>query len=86
MPLDVTDRAILEFEGSWWTEPGSKADRIRGALGCSPTAYYRRLARLAADGDALDEFPLVVRRVRRRLRDQREERITGVPSRGRRGS
>lgn len=77
MPLDAADRAILDFEGSWWQRPGPKAAMIRSTFALSPSAYYRRLHRLAASADALAAYPLVVRRVRLRLRAQRRARVTG---------
>ncbi len=36
MALSDRDRAVLEFERSWWTQPGSKEMAIRTRLGLSP--------------------------------------------------
>jgi hypothetical protein len=55
MQLSARDRALLDFERTWWQAPGPKGSRIRTELGCSPTRYYERLAALRL----------------RRLRDQR---------------
>jgi hypothetical protein len=63
MALTDRDLEILDFEESWWTRPGAKASGIRQRLGMSPTGYYRRLAELVDTGEALDHFPLVVRRL-----------------------
>ena len=75
MALTDQDREILDFEESWWMRPGAKAAGIRQRLGMSPTRYYRRLSELVDAGDALDHAPLVVRRLRRRRRDQRRNRF-----------
>lgn len=83
MPLDAEDRALLEFEGSWWQRPGAKGAQIQATFGLSPSNYYRRLGRLADDPAALEEFPLVTRRLRLRRRDQRRARVTGGPVRRR---
>jgi hypothetical protein len=83
MGLSERERAILDFERTWWTEPGPKEGVIRSRFGLSPTRYYRVLGDLmeSAEADAYD--PLVVRRLRR-LRDQRrrarfEGRSAGEP-------
>ena len=70
MGLSERDRAILDFERTWWTEPGPKEVLIRERFELSPTRYYRILAELleSVEADAYD--PLVVRRLRR-LRDRR---------------
>lgn len=70
MPLSDRDRAIIDFERSWWAEPGPKEAAIRERFEVSPTRYYELLAGLldSAEADAYD--PLVVRRLRR-LRDRR---------------
>jgi len=83
MGLSERERAILDFERTWWTEPGPKEGAIRTRFDLSPTRYYQVLAQLldSADADAYD--PLVVRRLRR-LRDRRrrarfEGRSAGGP-------
>ena len=68
--LTDRDRAILDFERSWWTQPGSKRDAIRRSLSLSATRYYELLAGLVDDDEAVRYEPLVVRRLRR-LRDMR---------------
>ena len=83
MALSDRDRAILDFERSWWTEPGLKEDAIRARFALSATRYYRLLAALIDDPDAERYEPLVVRRLRR-ARDQRrrarfEGRTAGGP-------
>lgn len=66
MELTPEDRAVLEFECSWWIEPGLKTDRIRRELGISSSRYYKRLAELIDTDEALAFDPLLVRRLRKR--------------------
>ena len=70
MGLSARDRAILDFERTWWTQPGPKEGAIRKRFGLSPARYYRLLGELVDSSDADAYDPLVVRRLRR-LRDQR---------------
>ena len=52
MALSERDRAILDFERTWWTEPGPKDAAIRTRFGVSPTRYYRLLNEVTGpDGD-----------------------------------
>ena len=70
MDLSAVDRALLDFERTWWQSPGPKGPRIRAQLGYSPTRYYERLSSLLDDPAATAYDPLTVKRLRR-LRDQR---------------
>jgi hypothetical protein len=70
MPLSARQKAILDFEGSWWTEPVVKDDAIRERFDLSPPRYAELLAALVDEADALAHDPLVVRRLRR-MRDER---------------
>ncbi len=70
MPLTDRDRAILDFERTWWSEPGPKERAIRERLDLSATRYYKVLGELLEIPEALEYDPLVVRRLRR-LRDRR---------------
>src|ERR1019366_6023178 len=83
MGLSERDRAIIDFERTWWSEPGPKESGIRVRFGLSPTGYYRLVARLLDSTEAIAYDPLVVRRLRR-LRDRRrrarfEGRSAGGP-------
>lgn len=83
MPLTDRDRAILDFERSWWSEPGPKEVAIRERFELSATRYYQILGELLESPEALEYDPLVVRRLRR-LRDRRrrarfEGRSVGEP-------
>lgn len=70
MALTDRDRAILDFERSWWREPGPKELAIRERFELSSTRYYEIVSELLDMPDALEYDPLVVRRLRR-LRDRR---------------
>jgi hypothetical protein len=70
------DRAVLEFERTWWRYPEPKDRAISEYLGMSATRYYQVLRRLLDDPDAESMDPLTVRRLRR-VRDRaRKERMT----------
>lgn len=83
MALTDRERAILDFERSWWMLPGSKEAAIRDHFDLSATRYYQLLADLldSPEADAYD--PLVVRRLRlvrdRRRRARFEGRSAGGP-------
>lgn len=70
MELTDRDRAILDFERSWWAEAGPKEALIREKFELSATRYYQILNELLEAPEAYDYDPLVVRRLRR-LRDRR---------------
>jgi len=71
-PMELTDRdrAILDFERSWWTESGPKEAAIRERFELSGARYYQILNELLESDEAYAYDPLVVRRLRR-LRDRR---------------
>jgi hypothetical protein len=77
MALSDREKQILDFEQSWWTRPEKKASAIRSRIGISPTQYYRELATLTDNGTALEHFPLLVRRLRRRRMERRRGRYEG---------
>ena len=64
------ERAILDFERTWWSESGPKEALIRERFDLSATRYYQILNELLESPAAYDYDPLVVRRLRR-LRDRR---------------
>ncbi|MGH9063686.1 MAG: DUF3263 domain-containing protein [Acidimicrobiales bacterium] len=79
MVLSDRDRAVLDFERTWWTQPGTKQAAIRRRFGLSAGRYYQVLADLIESEEAIDYDPLVVRRLRR-LRDRRRRaRFEGGP-------
>ena len=77
MGLSARDRAILDFERSWWRLTGTKETQIRARLDMSSTRYYRRLAELIDDPGALAYDPLIVKRLRRYRDDRRRARYEG---------
>jgi len=81
MTLTERDRQILDFEESWWTRPEKKAVAIRKRIGISPAQYYRQLGELVDSGRALEHFPLLVRRLRRRRTERRRGRYEGAVER-----
>lgn len=70
MSLNERQRAILEFERTWWTMDGEKDLLIRGRFACAPDAYDNELAELLDEPEALEADPLLVRRLARQ-RDRR---------------
>ncbi len=88
MPLTDRDRAILDFERTWWSEPapgrpagqgapGPKGAAIQARIGLSPARYYRLLAELIGSPDAAAYDPLVVRRLLKLQSNRRRARIEG---------
>ena len=70
------DRAVLDFERTWWRYPEPKDRATREYLGMSATRYYQVLRRLLDDPVAESIDPLTVRRLRK-VRDRaKESRVT----------
>jgi len=82
MALTDRDRAILDFERSWWLQPGSKTAAIRQQLRMSTTRYYELLAELMSSPEARRYDPLLIRRLRRLQAQRRRARIEGRPAAG----
>lgn len=80
MGLSEQERAVLDFEGSWWTLPGPKEAAIRSRLGMSATAYRKVLGRLMESAEAATEAPLLIRRLRRDRDRRRRARFEGRPA------
>jgi hypothetical protein len=72
MALTERDRAIIEFERTWWSEDASKESIIRERFELSTTRYYELLGELIDSDEAYGFDPLVIRRLRR-LRDRRRK-------------
>lgn len=79
MALTDRDRAILDFERSWWTEAGPKDTAIRERFELSGTRYYQLLSEMLEDPEALDYDPLLIRRLRRVRDRRRRARVEGRP-------
>jgi hypothetical protein len=75
--LTERDRAILDFERTWWSQPGPKETAIRERFELSNTRYYELLNDVLEDPDAMDYDPLVVRRLRRLRERRRKQRFEG---------
>ncbi len=69
--LSGRDREILEFERHWWKYAGAKEQAVREKFDMSSTRYYQVLNALIDRAEALEEDPLLVRRLRR-LRSSRQ--------------
>jgi hypothetical protein len=82
MALSERDRAILEFEGSWWTAPGPKEAAIRERFGLSSSRYRQILSALIDSEEAKALCPLVVRRLRLARDQRRRRRYEGGPTGG----
>lgn len=85
MALSDRDRAILDFERSWWSEAGPKEDAIRRRFSLSATRYYQLLGALIDSTEADRYDPLVVRRLRRMRDRRRRARFEGRTAGGPRG-
>ncbi len=77
LPMELTDRdkAILDFERSWWSQSGPKETLILEKFDLSASRYYQILNELVDTDAAYEHDPLVVRRLRR-LRDRRRRART----------
>jgi Protein of unknown function (DUF3263) len=75
MELTDGERAMLDLERSWWTEPGPKETTIKVRLELSTTRYHELLNELIDRPEAEIHDPLVVRRLRRQRERRRRSRI-----------
>lgn len=73
--LSREDRAILDFERSWFLKPGPKDRAIEFGLGLTSRAYYEALRFLISDPLALEYDPLTVRRLRSMVIDWSEQEM-----------
>ena len=85
MALSDRERAILDFERTWWQVPGPKESAIRERFGLSGTRYYELVQELLDRPDALDYDPLVILRLRRVRDRRRRARWEGRSAGGRHG-
>ena len=77
--LTERERALLDFEGGWWTFDEAKDTLIRARFSCSLDDYYQELNRLLDVPAALTHDPLVVRRLIR-LRDRKRRARLDAPA------
>jgi len=62
--LSIEERAVLDFEGSWWLESGPKDQAIEFSLGLTAARYYEVLLALINRPEAFQHDPLTMKRVR----------------------
>jgi hypothetical protein len=72
-PLSQRDLAMLAFERAWWRRGGIKEEAIREEFGISSARYYQLLGALIDTPAALQEDPMLVKRLQR-IRDARTVR------------
>jgi hypothetical protein len=78
--LTERDRAILDFERSWWVHTGAKAEAVRDRFELSSTRYYEILTEILNDPESLNHDPLLVRRLKRDRDRRRRERFEPRPA------
>jgi hypothetical protein len=71
--LSARELDILAFERAWWRRGGRKEEAIREEFGISAARYYQVLGALIETPAALQEDPMLVKRLQR-LRDARTVR------------
>jgi hypothetical protein len=74
--LTDQEREILAFEREWWRYGTAKEHACRERFGLTAADYYQRLSRLIDTDEALDQDPLLVRRLRRLRATRRRHRAT----------
>ena len=63
--LSKRDKAVLDFERSWWLVPGPKDRAVQEHLAMSAGRYYQILRGLLDDPNAMTYDPLTVRRLQK---------------------
>ena len=71
--LSARELAMLAFERAWWRRGGMKEEAIRQEFGISTARYYQLLGALIDTPSALEEDPMLVKRLQR-IRDARAVR------------
>ncbi|MEV0203117.1 DUF3263 domain-containing protein [Nonomuraea sp. NPDC050691] len=80
-PAELTsrERDLLAFERQWWRHAGAKEQAIKETFGFSATRYYQLLGELIDKPAALEQDPMLVKRLRRlragRQRDRAARRL-----------
>lgn len=76
---DLTERqrAMLDFERTWWQFDEPRDEQIRARFDCGPDDYYAELEQVLEHPGAVSHDPLVVRRFQRRRVRRRRALIDG---------
>lgn len=75
--MNDADRRILQFEERVWAHDGAKVTAILETFGWSPVQYYMHLIRVIALPEAVAEFPMLVKRTQRLIRERTQARADG---------
>ena len=78
MALSEREKAVIDFERTWWMLDGTREDLISAHFACSPEAFGLELSALVDSPDALAHDPLVVRRLRRHRDRRRRAHLEGA--------
>ena len=70
--LTQRDTEILDFERSWWKHAGVKEQAIKERFDMSATRYYQLLNELLENAAAMDQDPILIKRLKR-LRSYRQK-------------
>jgi hypothetical protein len=83
--LTERERALLDFEGEWWTFDQPKDTLVRARFACNLDEYYQELNRLVEVPAALAYDPMVIRRLVRQRDRRRRAHLDGPPQVDERG-
>jgi len=75
--LNAHERALIDFERSWWQLGTRKDAGIRARFDMSASSYYRALHSLIDRPEAMAYDALTVLRLRKRREQARRDRIEG---------
>ncbi len=73
--LTDRDREVLSFEREWWKHVGAKERQIRDRFEVSATRYYQILNELISRPAAMQEDPMLVRRLQRMRAARQKQRV-----------
>ncbi|WP_336216560.1 DUF3263 domain-containing protein [Nonomuraea sp. LPB2021202275-12-8] len=73
-PLTDRELELLAFERHWWRYAGAKEQAIKETFGFSTTRYYQLLGELIDRPEALEQDPMLVKRLRRLRATRQRER------------
>ncbi|GAA0946341.1 DUF3263 domain-containing protein [Nonomuraea longicatena] len=72
--LTSRELELLAFERQWWRHAGAKEQAIKETFGFSATRYYQLLGELIERPEALEQDPMLVKRLRRLRATRRRDR------------